>query len=75
MPDLHGYAVLVDGHSIAAEVPRFFSGRLPDLKLGTSDGASCDAALELLAAQVIAAATGFTPGCSVKKRSSWSSVA
>ncbi|MEO8537004.1 MAG: N-formylglutamate deformylase [Betaproteobacteria bacterium] len=58
--DLHGYAVLVDGHSIAAEVPRFFSGRLPDLNLGTSDGASCDAALELLAAQVIAAAAGFT---------------
>src|SRR3546814_1731475 len=26
----HGYAILLDGHSIAAEVPRFFEGRLPD---------------------------------------------
>ncbi len=38
----HGHAVLLDGHSIAAEVPRFFAGRLPDLNLGTSDGGSCD---------------------------------
>jgi N-formylglutamate amidohydrolase len=56
----HGYAVLVDGHSIAAEVPRFFSGRLPDLNLGTSDGASCDASAQALAAAVIAGAAGFT---------------
>ena len=37
----HGYAILLDGHSIRAEVPRFFAGRLPDLNLGTADGASC----------------------------------
>ena len=29
----HGYAVLLDAHSIPAEVPRFFDGRLPDLNL------------------------------------------
>lgn len=37
----HGHAVLLDGHSIRAYVPRFFEGRLPDLNLGTADGASC----------------------------------
>ena len=37
----HGYAILLDGHSIRAQVPRFFAGRLPDLNLGTADGASC----------------------------------
>ena len=37
----HGYAVVLDGHSIRREVPRFFAGRLPDLNLGTADGASC----------------------------------
>ena len=37
----HGYAVLLDGHSIRSEVPRFFTGRLPDLNLGTADGRSC----------------------------------
>jgi N-formylglutamate amidohydrolase len=26
----HGFAILLDGHSIRSEVPRFFSGRLPD---------------------------------------------
>src|SRR5438034_2190719 len=32
----HGFAVLLDGHSILSAVPRFFSGRLPDLNLGTA---------------------------------------
>lgn len=37
----HGYALLWDAHSIFSEVPRFFSGRLPSLNLGTADGRSC----------------------------------
>ncbi len=37
----HGRAVLWDGHSIRARVPMLFEGRLPDLNLGTSSGASC----------------------------------
>ena len=51
----HGYAVLLDGHSIEAQVPRFFAGRLPDLNLGTADGTSCDATLQALAAGVLGA--------------------
>ena len=39
---IHGYALLWDAHSIAAEVPRFFDGVLPMLNLGTADGQSCD---------------------------------
>ena len=35
-----GFAVLWDAHSIASRVPRFFSGRLPDLNLGSARGAS-----------------------------------
>lgn len=42
MRAMHGIALLLDGHSIRSEVPRFFAGRLPDLNLGTSDGASAD---------------------------------
>jgi N-formylglutamate deformylase len=41
----HGHVVLFDGHSIAAELPWLFEGRLPDLNLGTADGASCGPAL------------------------------
>lgn len=37
----YGYALLWDAHSIRSEVPRFFDGRLPDLNLGTVNGASC----------------------------------
>jgi len=50
----HGYAILLDGHSIEAELPRFFAGRLPDMNLGTAAGASCDPSLASLAAGVIA---------------------
>ena len=42
----HGYALLWDAHSIASELPRFFSGRLPDLNFGTASGASCAPAIE-----------------------------
>ena len=56
----HGHVVVLDGHSIRAELPRFFRGRLPDLNLGTADGASCAADLQADAAAVLAAAAGFT---------------
>jgi len=36
-----GYALLFDAHSIASKIPRLFDGQLPDLNLGTNDGASC----------------------------------
>lgn len=41
----YGYALLFDAHSIASEIPRLFEGRLPDLNVGTNDGASCSPAL------------------------------
>ncbi|WP_374465874.1 N-formylglutamate deformylase [Ferrovibrio sp.] len=56
----HGYAILLDGHSIAAEVPRFFPGRLPDLNLGTNDGASCDPGLAACAYGILSASEGFS---------------
>jgi len=56
----HGFAIVLDGHSIRAFVPRFFSGRLADLNLGTANGTSCAPSLESSAAQVLAAAPGFT---------------
>lgn len=53
--DQHGFAVLYDAHSIKAELPRLFDGRLPDLNIGTARGASCAPALEQA---VFAAAQG-----------------
>jgi N-formylglutamate deformylase len=36
-----GYALLLDAHSIRSIVPKLFSGRLPDINVGTYDGRSC----------------------------------
>ncbi len=49
---LHGFAVLWDAHSIQAQMPWLFEGQLPDLNIGTADGASAHPAL----AQAVAAA-------------------
>jgi N-formylglutamate deformylase len=59
----HGYAVLLDAHSIRSRLPRFFEGRLPDLNLGTADGRSCDSGLEARAFDVLALAEGFSAVC------------
>jgi N-formylglutamate amidohydrolase len=56
----HGHAILLDAHSIRSEVPRFFAGRLPDLNLGTADGASCGSSVQAAAAAVLAGAAEFT---------------
>ena len=47
----HGAAALWDAHSIRSVVPRFFEGTLPDLNLGTANGASCS---PVLAEQLLA---------------------
>jgi N-formylglutamate deformylase len=56
----HGFAVLLDGHSIRSLVPRFFAGRLPDLNLGTVDGTSCAAPVENTARAIIGNAAPFS---------------
>jgi N-formylglutamate amidohydrolase len=68
---LHGHAVVLDGHSIRSEVPRFFAGRLPDLNLGTADGTSCDDALAGRAAAVLAAAPGMTHVVNGRFKGGW----
>ena len=57
----HGdYVILLDGHSIRSEVPRFFAGRLPDLNLGTADGATCAPSIQQAVELVLAGANSFT---------------
>jgi N-formylglutamate deformylase len=58
--DRHGYALLLDAHSIRSRVPRFFAGRLPDLNLGTADGLSCAPELQARAEQVLCSAAGYS---------------
>ncbi|WP_130620211.1 N-formylglutamate deformylase [Dyella amyloliquefaciens] len=42
----HGRVVLWEGHSIRSRVPMLFEGQLPDLNMGTADGASCGPELQ-----------------------------
>ncbi len=67
----HGYAVLLDGHSIRSVAPRFFAGRLPDLNLGTADGASAAAELQARAAAVLGGAAGFTHVVNGRFKGGW----
>ncbi len=58
--EVHGHALLFDGHSIRSELPWLFAGRLPDLNLGTVSGASCAPALRDSLAAVLAAQGDYT---------------
>lgn len=42
----HGYAILIDAHSIKSRVTRFFEGQLPDINIGTNSGQSCSKEIE-----------------------------
>ena len=57
---LHGRVVLWEGHSIrGSELPFLFEGRLPDLNLGTANGASCSPALQARIERELAAQTDY----------------
>ena len=56
----HGHAVLFDGHSIKSQLPWLFEGKLPDLNLGTANGAACDPGLQHVLGEVLAAPGPFT---------------
>lgn len=56
----HGVAMLWDAHSIAAEVPRLFSGRLPDFNLGTAAGRACAPELARTLHAALRRHAGFT---------------
>lgn len=56
----YGYALLFDAHSIASQIPRLFEGRLPDLNIGTNDGASCSPTLIAAIQDVCAAQSEYS---------------
>jgi len=52
---LHRSIVLYDCHSIRSEIPRLFSGVLPNFNIGTNDDKACDAAITDRVAAICAA--------------------
>ncbi|MFS8136905.1 MAG: N-formylglutamate deformylase [Thermomonas sp.] len=57
---VHGRVTLWEGHSIkGSQLPFLFDGRLPDLNLGTANGASCRPALQARLEAVLAAQSHY----------------
>ena len=56
----HGFAVLLDAHSIASECPKLFEGRLPYVNFGTNGGRSCAKAVVGAAAAPLGRQTRFS---------------
>jgi N-formylglutamate deformylase len=56
----HGFALLYEAHSIRSRVPRLFDGRLPDINLGTGDGASAAPDLAALLIETAGEAEGYS---------------
>ncbi|MEC7576349.1 MAG: N-formylglutamate deformylase [Pseudomonadota bacterium] len=50
---IHGFALLLDAHSIKRNIPLLFEGDLPDLNIGTANGTSCDDARMQAAAKAL----------------------
>ncbi|MFT5299351.1 MAG: N-formylglutamate deformylase [Mariniblastus sp.] len=55
-----GFAVLLDVHSIAQEVPTLFEGKLPDFNFGTSNGQSCGPEFQAMIEEHAAGINGFS---------------
>jgi N-formylglutamate deformylase len=54
---LHGFVLLWEAHSIRSRIPWLFEGLLPDLNIGTADGASAHASVT----EAVARAAGRAP--------------
>jgi len=60
LKETHGYAMLLDAHSICSSVPMLFDGRLPDLNLGSFDRRSAAPQLVDLATFVLAGQMAYS---------------
>ncbi len=56
----HGFALLWDAHSIRSEIPWLFEGRLPDLNIGTANGAAAHASITEAVAAACAGVSGVS---------------
>ena len=56
----HGFAILLDAHSIRREVPLLFDGSLPDLNLGSHRGVSADSGLVAMSMDVLGSNPSFS---------------
>ena len=69
--EAHGVAILFDCHSIRSRIPFLFEGVLPDLNLGTGDGATCAPEMRAAALRVCRSAAGYTSVLDGRFKGGW----
>jgi len=70
----HGVAILFDCHSIRSRIPFLFEGPLPDLNIGTDNGATCAPEIERIATRACTDtpdASGFSAVTNGRFRGGW----
>lgn len=67
----HGVAILYDCHSIRSHIPHLFEGTLPDLNIGTNEGATCDARIERAVTDLCAASSDCTSVLNGRFKGGW----
>jgi N-formylglutamate deformylase len=68
---IHGIAVLYDCHSIRANIPFLFEGRLPDMNIGTDMGKTCAPEIEASTVAIAGAASGYTSILNGRFKGGW----
>ncbi len=59
---IHGFALLWDAHSIRSHIPWLFDGKLPDLNIGTANGAAAANVISNAAASAVGSFTHVVNG-------------
>lgn len=67
----HGYAILLDCHSIRSKIPCLFDGRLPDFNIGDNDGTTCAADITQRVREVCGQAHGYTSVVNGRFKGGW----
>lgn len=67
----HGVAIVYDCHSIRSLIPYLFKGVLPDLNIGTNDGASCSPEIEASVGDICGRAEGYTSILNGRFKGGW----
>ncbi len=68
---LHGFAILLDCHSIRSRIPFLFDGILPDLNIGTDNGSTCASGIESAVLEICEGASGYTAVLNGRFRGGW----
>ncbi|MBA4800056.1 N-formylglutamate deformylase [Agrobacterium tumefaciens] len=68
---IHGIAILYDCHSIRANIPYLFEGRLPDFNIGTDMGKTCAPEIEASTVAIAMAADGYTSILNGRFKGGW----